>query len=201
MHPALRPYYDYVIPVFWPWLWLNLVRFALWHLRTGRDALLAVDCFGNIRIVRLSDEPAPDDLYTYEAPLMPRWERPALASDLPDSLPVQGGGPLIRSLYGVYTVFYMVRERVRGPPRDHPPRKRGRIRTSPHRTATAAPAFRAGRNTMSPLAPSGTHTTPLIRHAGDALRNSRSPVSVLQASPANGGNCGAAPLPRPSLCR
>ena len=119
MHPALRPYYDHVFPVFWPWLWLNLVRFALWHLRTGREALLAVDCFGNIRIVRLADEPIPNDLYTYEAPLMPRWDRPALGSDLPDSLPVQGGGQLIRSLYGVYTVFYMVRERVRGPPLDH----------------------------------------------------------------------------------
>jgi hypothetical protein len=125
MHPALRPYYDHVIPVFWPWLWLNLVRFALWHLRTGREALLAVDCFGNIRIVHLADAPKPDDLYTYEAPLVPRWVRPALASDLPGSLPAQGGGLLIRSLYGVYTVFYMVRERVRGPPHDHPPPRRG----------------------------------------------------------------------------
>ena len=132
MHPALRPYYDHVIPVFWPWLWLNLIRFALWHLRTGREALLAVDCFGNIRIVHLADAPKPDDLYTYEAPRVPRWERPALASDLPDSLPVQGGGPLIRSLYGVYTVFYMVRERVRGPPHDHSPLRRGgRVRSSP----------------------------------------------------------------------
>ena len=116
MHPALRPYYDHVIPVFWPWLWLNLVRFALWHLRTGRDALLAVDCFGNIRIVHLADAPKPDDLYTYEAPLVPRWENPALGSDLPISVPSVGDSAFIASLCRVYTVLYVVRERVRGPP-------------------------------------------------------------------------------------
>jgi hypothetical protein len=116
MHPALRPYYDHVIPVFWPWLWLNLVRFALWHLRTGKDALLAVDCFGNIRIVHLQDAPAPDNLYTYQAPCVPRWERPALGSDLPVSVPVSTCAALMWSLSGVYTVFYVVRERVRGPP-------------------------------------------------------------------------------------
>jgi len=125
MHPALRPYYDHVIPVFWPWLWLNLVRFALWHMRTGKDALLAVDCFGNIRIVRLADEARPDVLYTYEAPLVPSWERPALGSDLPVSLPASGGDTLMWSLSGVYTVFYVVCERVRGPPWDHPPLRSG----------------------------------------------------------------------------
>jgi len=150
MHPALRPYYDHVIPVFWPWLWLSLVRVALWYMRTGRDALLAVDCFGNIRIVHLADAPKPDDLYTYEAPLMPRWECPALSSDLPDSLPVQGGGPLIRSLYGVYTVFYMVRQRVRGPSHDHSPPLAGEDKVLPYRTAAAAPAASAAQPTTSP---------------------------------------------------
>jgi hypothetical protein len=116
MHPALRPYYDHVIPVFWPWLWLNLVRFALWHMRTGREALLAVDCFGNIRMVFVADEPKPDDLYTYEAPLLPRWENPALGSALPVSAPSSGYSVLIASLCRVYTVLYVVRERVRGPP-------------------------------------------------------------------------------------
>jgi hypothetical protein len=125
MHPALRPYYDHVIPVFWPWLWLNLVRFALWHLRTGREALLAVDCFGNIRIVHLSDEPKPDNLYTYEAPLTPRWENPALGSALPVSAPSVGDGAFIVSLCRVYVVLYVVRERVRGPPHDHPPLRSG----------------------------------------------------------------------------
>jgi len=125
MHPALRPYYDHVIPVFWPWLWLNLIRFALWHMRTGREALLAVDCFGNIRIVQLADAPKPDDLYTYEAPLVPRWERPALGSDLPVSIPVSGCAIFIASLCRVYAVFDVVRERVRGPPRDYPPLRSG----------------------------------------------------------------------------
>jgi hypothetical protein len=125
MHPALRPYYDHVIPVFWPWLWLNLVRFALWHMRTGREALMAVDCFGNIRIVHLADEPKPDDLYTYEAPLVPRWEHPALGSDLPVSAPACGYSVLIASLCRVYAVVYAVRERVRGPPRDHPALRSG----------------------------------------------------------------------------
>jgi hypothetical protein len=125
MHPALRPYYDHVIPVFWPWLWLNLVRVALWHLRTGRDALLAVDCFGNIRIVHLADEPKPDDLYTYEVPLVPRWENPALGSSLPVSVATVGYSVLIASLCRVYAVFYVVRERVRGPPHDHPPLRSG----------------------------------------------------------------------------
>jgi hypothetical protein len=125
MHPALRPYYDHVIPVFWPWLWLNLVRFALWHMRTGHEALLAVDCFGNIRIVQLADAPKPDDLYTYEAPLMPRWESPALSSDLPVSVPAFGYSVFIASLCRVYAVFYVVRERVRGPPHDHPPLRSG----------------------------------------------------------------------------
>ncbi|WP_375210581.1 hypothetical protein [Hyphomonas jannaschiana] len=58
----------------------NLVRVARWHARTGREALMAVDCFGNIRLVCLADAPPPDDLYTYEAPRVPRWERPAVCS-------------------------------------------------------------------------------------------------------------------------
>jgi len=117
MHPALRPYFDLVWPFFWPWLCWNLLRVAAWHQRTGRDALMAVDRFGNIRIVRLSDAPAADDLYTYEAPLVPRWERPALGSDLPVSVPVSGCDALMWSLSGVYAVFHVVRERVRGPPK------------------------------------------------------------------------------------
>ncbi|KJS24601.1 MAG: hypothetical protein VR75_14320 [Hyphomonadaceae bacterium BRH_c29] len=121
MHPALRPYYDHVIPVFWPWLWLNLIRVALWHLRTGRDALMAVDCFGNIRMVFAADEPKPDDLYTYKAPLMPRWENPALGSALPVTVHSVGYSVLIASLCRAYTVFYVVRECVRGPPVQHPP--------------------------------------------------------------------------------
>ena len=79
MPPALRIYFDHVWPIFWPWLIWNLVRVAAWHERTGREALMAVDCFGNIRLVRMADAPPADDLYTYEAPRVPRWEHPALA--------------------------------------------------------------------------------------------------------------------------
>jgi len=68
MHPALRPYFQHVWPLFWPWLIWNLVRFARWYERTGIEALLAVDRFGNIRITCVADAPPPDDLYTYEAP-------------------------------------------------------------------------------------------------------------------------------------
>ncbi|WP_156942292.1 hypothetical protein [Hyphomonas adhaerens] len=61
----------------------NLVRVARWHTRTGREALMAVDCFGNIRLVFVADAPPPDDLYTYEAPRLAAWEHPACRSDVP----------------------------------------------------------------------------------------------------------------------
>ena len=80
MHPDLQRYFNHVWPLFWPWLVWNLVRVARWHARTGREALMAVDCFGNIRLVCLADAPPPDDLYTYKAPRVPRWERAALCS-------------------------------------------------------------------------------------------------------------------------
>lgn len=83
MHPDLQRYFTHVWPLFCPWLVWNLVRVARWHARTGREALMAVDCFGNIRLACLADAPLPDDLYTYEAPRIPRWERPVLGSDVP----------------------------------------------------------------------------------------------------------------------
>ncbi len=83
MHPDLQRYFTHVWPLFWPWLVWNLLRVARWHTRTGRDALMAVDCFGNIRLVFVADAPPPGDLYTYEAPRVAAWERPALGSDVP----------------------------------------------------------------------------------------------------------------------
>ena len=83
MHPDLQRYFNHVWPLFWPWLVWNLVRVARWHTRTGREALMAVDCFGNIRLVCLADVPPPDDLYTYEAPRVAAWNHPALGSDVP----------------------------------------------------------------------------------------------------------------------
>ncbi|MEZ5947486.1 MAG: hypothetical protein R3C04_11675 [Hyphomonas sp.] len=90
MPDGLRPYFDHVWPLFWPWLIWNLVRFARWHERTGLNALLSVDCFGNIRIVQMCDAPPADDLYVYDAPAVARWAMAALASALPEGL----GAPL-----------------------------------------------------------------------------------------------------------
>ncbi len=83
MNPTLRTYFDFVVPLFWPWLVWNLLRLARWHERSGREALCRVDRFGNIRFVRISDPPPPDDLYTYDAPRMAPWTHPALGSDVP----------------------------------------------------------------------------------------------------------------------
>jgi hypothetical protein len=82
-HPDLQRFFNHVWPIFWPWLVWNLLRVARWHMRTGRDALMAVDCFGNIELTYVADVPPPDDLYTYEAPRLAAWERPALGSDVP----------------------------------------------------------------------------------------------------------------------
>ncbi len=89
MHPDLQRYFNHVWPLFWPWLVWNLLRVARWHMRTGRDALMAVDCFGNIRLVYVSDAPPPDDLYTYEAPRVAAWKRPAVCSAVLSPVRVQ----------------------------------------------------------------------------------------------------------------
>ncbi|MEZ5997407.1 MAG: hypothetical protein R3B98_01785 [Hyphomonas sp.] len=79
MDPRLKPYFDHVWPLFWPWLWWNLIRFARWHMRTGREALIDIDRFGNIRFVYFEDAPAAEDAYIYAPPRLARWERLALA--------------------------------------------------------------------------------------------------------------------------
>ena len=94
MEPSLKPYFDHVWPLLWPWLVWNLIRFARWHLRTGQDALLAVDGFGNIRITRLCDAPQAEDVYAYEVPRVTSWDRLApgfcllteMGSDFPSDL-------------------------------------------------------------------------------------------------------------------
>ena len=120
MHPGLRPYFDLVYPLFWPWLWFNLIRYCRWSQRTGISALLSVDCFGNIRIVRIADEAPADDLYTYDPPALPRWAAPALASDLP-ALPegaacsglIRTFVPALRPLFGLPSD---TPARIRAPP-------------------------------------------------------------------------------------
>ena len=123
MHPQLRAYFDFVWPLFWPWLVWNLLRVARWHTETGRDALIAVDRFGNIRFVRMADPPPPDDLYSYDAPHVPRWERPALASDLPEIVSSILAGFLhtapacLRRPSGVFPACAAASDaQVRGPP-------------------------------------------------------------------------------------
>ena len=83
MNPCIRLMLRQVWPIFWPFLFWNLLRARDWHARTGRDALIAVDRFGNIHFLVLGDEPAAKAVYSYTAPLVPRWARPALASDKP----------------------------------------------------------------------------------------------------------------------
>ena len=80
MNPTVRACYDKVHPLFWPWLWWNLIQAVLWHLRTGRDAIMEADYFGNIRFRYVSDLPKPDDLYSYEAPEQMPWERLVLGT-------------------------------------------------------------------------------------------------------------------------
>jgi hypothetical protein len=91
MHPDLQRFFNHVWPIFWPWLVWNLLRVARWHMRTGRDAPMAVDCFGNIELTYVADAPPPDDLYTYEAPRLAAWEHPALRSDVPACVGTQSG--------------------------------------------------------------------------------------------------------------
>ena len=58
--PALKPYFDHVLVLFWPVLVWNLIRIARWQARTGQDGLWAVNCFGGVRLVRVSDAPCTD---------------------------------------------------------------------------------------------------------------------------------------------
>ncbi|MEZ5967554.1 MAG: hypothetical protein R3C00_00615 [Hyphomonas sp.] len=101
MEPSLKPNFDHVWPVFWPWLVWNLIRFARWHLRTGQDALLAVDCFGNIRITHLCDAPQAEDVYLYEVPKLTSWDR--LAPGF--CLPAEMGSDSISDMSGLLRTF------------------------------------------------------------------------------------------------
>ena len=75
--------FEYVHPVFWPWLWLQLWALGKWQRETGRDLLITVTRHGTVTITHVSDAPAPDSLYRYAPPAIPAWDRPALASGLP----------------------------------------------------------------------------------------------------------------------
>ena len=107
MDPLYRPFFQHVWPICWPWLWWNLVRLTAWRMRTGRQIFILVDRFGNIYTRFIGDAPKPAGSYSYEAPLVPRWEKAGLASDLPAGLnahPDASGDPPVCAGY------------VRGPP-------------------------------------------------------------------------------------
>ena len=87
MDPRLKPYFDHVFVLFWPVLVWNLIRIARWQARTGQDGLWAVNCFGGIRLVRVSDAPHPP-AFTFPENAA-RLSATMILTDLPDGLPAQ----------------------------------------------------------------------------------------------------------------
>lgn len=84
--PARSRLYAFVHPLCWPWLWFQLWRLGAWIQSSKRDVLFRVDRYGNLRIDFISDAPRDPSRYTYEAPAVPTWAKPRLASDMPESL-------------------------------------------------------------------------------------------------------------------
>ncbi|MEH6807257.1 MAG: hypothetical protein V7651_00270 [Hyphomonas oceanitis] len=84
--PARAQLYAFVHPVCWPWLWFQLWRLGAWIQSNKRDVLFHVDRYGNLRIDFISDAPRDPSRYTYEAPVVPAWASPGLASDMPETL-------------------------------------------------------------------------------------------------------------------
>lgn len=82
-----RPHlYAFVHPLCWPWLWFQLWRLQLWIQSSKRDVLFRVDRFGNVYVDFISDAPRDPSRYTYEAPPVPAWAAPCLASDMPETV-------------------------------------------------------------------------------------------------------------------
>ena len=94
--PRFAPAFAYVHPVFWPWLWLQLWAIAKYQKETGQHFLLRITRYGSVHLKYASDRPKPKNLYKYEAPAVPAWERPALGSDMPAEL-AEDAQPLILS--------------------------------------------------------------------------------------------------------
>jgi hypothetical protein len=109
MDPAYRPFFAHVWAFCWPWLWWNLVRLTAWRKRTGRRVFVTVDKYGNVAIRYIGDAPTPDNAYTYTPPRVPRWQSPALASDLPCGLDVPSAF-VWTSLYILWTLYGPVRD-------------------------------------------------------------------------------------------
>ncbi|WP_341197345.1 hypothetical protein [Hyphomonas chukchiensis] len=84
--PARARLYAFVHPLCWPWLWFQLWRLGAWIQSTKRDVLFRVDRFGNLHVDFISDAPRDPSRYTYEAPPVPAWAAPGLASDMPETV-------------------------------------------------------------------------------------------------------------------
>jgi len=142
MDPRYRSLFQHVLPLFWPWLWWNLLRLDAYRRRVNRNILIQTDRMGNIRILLVGDVPKPDDLYSYEAPKVTSWQRlapgfgvPATQPEMPTCIPVLAPHthPSLARISGMDAL-------VRGPPW-----RAGLPELSfSHRTAPAAPGKRAG---------------------------------------------------------
>ena len=87
MHlPARARLYAFVHPLCWPWLWFQLWRLGAWIQSSKRDVLFRVDRFGNLHVDFISDASRDPSRYTYEAPSVPAWAAPGLASDMPETV-------------------------------------------------------------------------------------------------------------------
>ena len=79
-----RHLYAFVYPLFWPWLWLQIWRLKCWQRETKREVLISVDRAGNLYIRAISDPLPLPGFYRHTPPSIPLWQRPTLASNMPD---------------------------------------------------------------------------------------------------------------------
>ncbi|KJS35562.1 MAG: hypothetical protein VR74_15465, partial [Hyphomonas sp. BRH_c22] len=72
MHSRHARLYAHVMVLFWPWLWWQLRVIGRWQRETGRDLMLGVDTFGNVRVRWVGDEPGTEP---FRAPVSARLAR------------------------------------------------------------------------------------------------------------------------------
>ena len=74
IYARYKDLFDYVWPVFWPWLWLQLALLVDAKERDGRDRLIMVFWWGKV-LVAVGDDPSaapaftPDQVWEYARPL------------------------------------------------------------------------------------------------------------------------------------
>jgi len=89
MHSRHARLYAHVMVLFWPWLWWQLRVIGRWQRETGRDLMLGVDTFGNVRVRWVGDEPGTEP---FRAPVSARLAR-ALDPE-PDARPATQPRPV-----------------------------------------------------------------------------------------------------------